>query len=243
MTAYNSNFMTIEHGAPGKRKEYVYSFEPRVGAGEGRKRLVGMHPQAKAGLGLVSLPDWGVATRDGADRHRHSIQKLTQTNRPGRAVPPAHPLLSSPRLMSAQSDVTINHVVLSPSLILTIVFFALLQLAVLLAPAQYVLDYAAFAAPYVAEYQRQSGLQPTRASVANGVRWCLLAPLVLPHLVETFACARPLLRRFNTSRAVVRWTYVSRQAPWSESGVASKRGASGAELTGTDVCVAVGSTP
>lgn len=104
---------------------------------------------------------------------------------------------------------TINHVVLTPTLIATILFFTLLQAAVVLAPPTYVLTYASFAAPYVADYQRQTGLVPTRASVAQGIRWCLLAPLVLPHLVETVACARPLLRRYNTSRVVVRWTYVS----------------------------------
>lgn len=55
MTKYNSDSMTIEYGKAGQgRQEWVYKFAPRVGAGEGRKRLVGMHAVAKQALGLVS---------------------------------------------------------------------------------------------------------------------------------------------------------------------------------------------
>lgn len=75
MTAYTSDAMTIEYGKLAARKQYVYAFEPKVGAGEGRKRLVGMHTASKEAIGLVS---WrvGVCTLGataGFEVHRLSV--------------------------------------------------------------------------------------------------------------------------------------------------------------------------
>jgi len=80
MTAYNSATMTIEHGQPGKRRQYVYTFEPKVGAGEGRKRLVGMHTESKQWMGIVSLAGVGWATsswQGGVARASHLPPPLT----------------------------------------------------------------------------------------------------------------------------------------------------------------------
>lgn len=219
MTAYDSGAMTIEHGRAGARRPFVYKFEPPVGAGEGRKRLVGMHQESKRGLGLVSR---GFVCVDGGAREwwggalvRHRAASARPAVPSSSCVPtirslvvdPPPPLFCLPLLI--QSDVTINHLILPPSLLLTIAFFALLQLAVLLAPTPLILSHASFAAPLVVNALRRLGLPATRGSVALGVRWCLLAPLVVPHVVEAVACARPLLRRFNATSRRVRWAYVS----------------------------------
>lgn len=108
----------------------------------------------------------------------------------------------------SQSDVTISSFVTTPTLVATILFLALLQLAILLCPAPTLNSYCSLIANRVFSYQRSSTRPPpTEDSVANGVRWCLLLPLVVPHLIEVFVNCRPLLRRFNVESRVVRWQY------------------------------------
>lgn len=55
ITSFTTPSMSIRYGPAHARREWKYEFKPPMYAGEARKRLEGMHQEARQGLGIVSL--------------------------------------------------------------------------------------------------------------------------------------------------------------------------------------------